>query len=88
LYYAGGGGGGSNYLGYPNVGNGGGGGAGSNGTINTGGGGGANASGGSGVVAISILTTRYTGTISGAPTVTTSGSNTIIKFTQSGSYTA
>jgi hypothetical protein len=45
-------------------------------------------SGGSGVVIISVLTTQYSGITTGSPTVTTSGSNTIIKFTGSGSYTA
>ena len=67
------------------------------GTANTGGGGGGaggsggyggGASGGSGVVIISVPTATYTGTTTGSPTVTTSGSNTIIKFTASGSYTA
>jgi hypothetical protein len=45
-------------------------------------------SGGSGVVILSIPTAYYTGTTTGSPTVTTSGSNTIVKFTASGSYTA
>jgi hypothetical protein len=40
------------------------------------------------VVILSVLTANYTGTTTGSPTVTTSGSNTIIKFTASGSYTA
>jgi hypothetical protein len=69
--------------------------AGTAGTANTGGGGGASGSsgtlggaGGSGVVIISIPSANYTGTVTGSPTVTTSGSNTIIKFTGSGSYTA
>jgi hypothetical protein len=62
-----------------NTGGGGGGGA---------GGGGAGGAGGSGVVILSVPTTNYTGTVTGSPTVTTSGSNTIIKFTASGSYTA
>lgn len=44
--------------------------------------------GGIGVVILSMATSRYTGTVSGSPTVTTSGSNTIVKFTGSGSYTA
>jgi hypothetical protein len=35
-----------------------------------------------------VPTSQYSGTVSGSPTVTTSGSNTIIKFTSSGSYTA
>jgi len=72
---------------------------GTNGTANTGSGGGASGSansaatvssgsGGSGVVILSVPTTNYTGTTTGSPTVTTSGSNTIIKFTASGSYTA
>ncbi len=65
------------------------------GTTNTGGGGGAkntagsgNASGGSGIVILSIPTSKYSGTTTGSPTVTTSGSNTILQFTASGSYTA
>jgi hypothetical protein len=73
-----------------------GGGAGVNGATNTGGGGGGNGggsgfasgSGGSGVVILSVPTANYSGTTTGSPTVTTSGSNTIIKFTASGSYTA
>jgi len=97
--YAGGGGGGS-YGAGGGAGGAGGGGAGGtspvSGTVNTGGGGGGYAaagagtggSGGSGVVIISIPTARYTGTSTGSPTVTTSGSNTILKFTASGSYTA
>jgi mucin-19 len=44
--------------------------------------------GGSGVVILSVPTVNYTGVTTGSPTVTTSGSNTIIKFTSSGSYTA
>jgi hypothetical protein len=44
--------------------------------------------GGSGVVILSLPTVNYTGTTTGSPTVTTSGDNTIIKFTASGSYTA
>jgi len=73
-------------------------GAGTAGTVNTGGGGGggsntgsaeaAGAAGGSGVVILSVPTASYTGTVTGSPTVTTSGSNTIMKFTASGSYTA
>jgi hypothetical protein len=63
------------------------------GTANTGGGGGGtfnttSAAGGSGVVILSIPTINYTGTITGSPTVTTSGANTILTFTASGSYTA
>ena len=60
---------------------------------NTGGGsGGSNdqpsGNGGSGVVILRVPTADYPGTTSGSPTVTTSGSDTIIKFTGSGSYTA
>jgi hypothetical protein len=35
-----------------------------------------------------MLTIKYTGTTTGSPTVTTSGSNTILQFNGSGSYTA
>jgi hypothetical protein len=44
--------------------------------------------GGSGVVILSVPTFFYTGTVTGSPAVTTSGANTIIKFTSSGTYTA
>jgi hypothetical protein len=37
---------------------------------------------------LSVPTARYTGTTTGSPTVTTSGANTILTFTSSGSYTA
>jgi hypothetical protein len=37
---------------------------------------------------LSVPTANYTGVTAGSPTITTSGSNTIIKFTASGSYTA
>lgn len=63
-----------------------------NGQANTGGGGGAynsgSGSGGSGVVILSVPTTQYTGIVTGSPTVTTAGSNTVITFTSSGTYTA
>jgi hypothetical protein len=97
--YAGGGGGGafssSGGTGNGGGGNGGGGFAvGADATANTGGGGGGGGQdrvggdGGSGVVIISVPTANYSGTTTGSPTVTTSGSNTIMKFTASGSYTA
>ena len=99
--YAGGGGGGVNTpSGGGTAGTGGGGAGGNlstsaaNGTANTGGGGGGGAttgvgSGGSGVVILSVPTTNYSGTTTGSPTITTSGSNTIIKYTSgSGTYTA
>jgi hypothetical protein len=44
--------------------------------------------GGSGVVILSVPTASYSNTTTGSPTVTTSGSNTIIKYTSSGTYTA
>jgi hypothetical protein len=49
------------------------------------GGNGTGRNGGSGVVIIS--TTHYSGTSTGSPTITTSGGNTILTFTGSGSYT-
>jgi hypothetical protein len=68
------------------------------GTVNTGSGGGGSGctaslagtggAGGSGVVILSIPTVYYSGTTTGSPTVTTSGSNTILKYTSSGTYTA
>ena len=99
VIYAGGGGGGVNggTGGAGGTGGGGAGGngvAGTNGTANTGGGGGGGGAlnnggnGGSGVVILSIPTQSYSGTTTGSPTVTTSGANTILKFTASGSYTA
>jgi hypothetical protein len=74
--------------------------AGSNGTVNLGGGGGggggrlspntagAGGGGGKGVVILSVPTANYSSTSTGSPTVTTSGSNTILVFNGSGSYTA
>jgi hypothetical protein len=35
-----------------------------------------------------VPTASYSATYTGSPTITTSGSNTILKFTASGSYTA
>jgi len=63
-------------------GGGGGAGTGGGGVVRTGG------AGGSGVVILSVPTAKYTGTTTGSPTVTTSGANTIMTFTSSGSYTA
>ena len=69
------------------------------GTDNLGGGGGGAAyssatggkevagAGGKGVVILRVLTADYSGTTTGSPTVTTDGSHTVIKFTDSGSYT-
>jgi hypothetical protein len=100
-YYAGGGGGTTFSAGTAGTGGAGGGGSGTtgggggSGTANTGGGGAGGAgggtsggSGGSGVVIISVPTANYTGITTGSPTVTTNGSNTIMTFTSSGSYTA
>lgn len=69
------------------------------GTANTGGGGGGagttngsttgnGGAGGKGVVILSVATSSYSGTTTGSPTVTTSGSNKIIQFNGTGSYTA
>lgn len=103
--YAGGGGGGFSATGGTGAGGGGNGGlypsntGMTSGTANTGGGGGgasssgssvASGAGGSGVVILSVPTTNYSGTTTGSPTITTSGSDTIIKFgtVGSGTYTA
>jgi hypothetical protein len=101
--YAGGGGGGSRGSPGASGGSGGGGAGGGSavsgtaGTANTGGGGGGSGAsnagalggaGGSGVVILSVPTTNYSGVTSGSPTITTSGSYTILKYTTSGSYTA
>jgi hypothetical protein len=63
------------------------------GSANTGGGGGGRTNnsgfaGGSGVVILRMATANYSGTTTGSPTVTTSGSDTILTFNASGSYTA
>ena len=44
--------------------------------------------GGSGIVILRMATASYSGTTSGSPSVTTSGSDTILTFTGSGTYTA
>jgi hypothetical protein len=64
-----------------NLGGGGGGTSGYSGTYLTGG------AGGKGVVILSVPTARYSSTTTGSPTVTTSGSNTILQFNGSGTYT-
>jgi hypothetical protein len=71
-------------AGTTNTGSGGGGG----GYLDGGAGYGAGGNGGKGVVILSMLTTKYSSTSTGSPTVTTSGSNTILQFNGSGSYTA
>jgi hypothetical protein len=43
--------------------------------------------GGSGVVILRLPTADYSGTTTGSPTVTTDGSDTILVFNSSGSYT-
>ena len=63
-------------------------------TVNTGGGGGGGGqagarggNGGSGVVILRMPTASYSGTTTGSPTVSTSGSSTILVFNSSGSIT-
>ena len=100
--YAGGGGGGPSNNGTKGLGGTGGGGnsigAGNadNGTANLGGGGGGGdgsgsgyygGNGGKGVVILSVPTASYSSTSTGSPTITTSGANTILQFTGSGTYT-
>lgn len=84
---AGGGGTGSSNMGASSAGtaNLGGGGGGGGGQTNVGGTAGSN--GGSGVVILSVPTANYSGVTTGSPSITTSGSNTIIRFTSSGTYT-
>ena len=66
------------------------------GTANTGGGGGGGpgsqvsrngGNGGTGVVILRMATAKYSGTTTGSPTVSQSGTDTILLFTGSGSYT-
>jgi hypothetical protein len=101
--YAGGGGGGTE-NGTKGTGGSGGGGNGGQlnvyaiaGTVNTGGGGGGGGypdpyrtgkAGGKGVVILSMPLARFSGTTTGSPTESTSGSNKILVFTGSGSYTS
>jgi len=90
VYYLAGGGSGGSFGANGSGGLGGGGGTNGNGTANTGGGGGGNSgNGGLGVIVLSIPTTKYSGSYTGANVViTTSGSNTIVSFYSSGTYTA
>jgi hypothetical protein len=98
VYFAGGGGGGCYPSGTTTGGLGGGaGGAASGaaaGTQYTGGGGGGivaaypGGNGGSGVAILSVPTAKYTGTYTGSPNIFTNGSNTILIFKGTGSYTA
>jgi hypothetical protein len=43
---------------------------------------------GGGVVILRMLTSKYSGTTTGSPTVTTDGTDTILTYTGSGTYTA
>jgi hypothetical protein len=72
---------------------------GNSGQANTGGGGGgggmgatgtgsSGANGGKGVIILVVPTDNYTGITTGSPTVSTLGSNTLLAFTSSGSYTS
>lgn len=99
-YFGGGGGGGAGPGGVTSGGSGGAGGGGngasaatpSSGLTNTGGGGGgswtiAGANGGSGIIYISMPTLNYTGTTTGSPAISTTGSSTVLRYTSSGTYT-
>jgi hypothetical protein len=101
LTFAGGGGGASdagNPVPRPGAGGAGGGGSGTsgatggNGLGNSGSGGGGAAStggsGGSGIIYISMPTVNFSGNYTGLPTITTSGTNTILKYVNSGTYKA
>jgi len=86
LYGLGGAGGGGNGAGATNN---------NPGATNTGSGGGGSSdnlntmgAGGSGVVILRLLTTYYTGITTGSPTVTTDGTDTVMVFNSSGTYTA
>ena len=102
ITYAGGGGGSGSANGNGSGGTGGSGGGGNgnynataqNGTDGLGGGGGGShndnrsGDGGNGVLIIRVATSNYTGTYTGSPTITTVGSDTVLKFLANGSYTA
>jgi len=69
--------------------------SGGTGGVNTGSGGGGcyfsncpAGGGGSGLVVLRMPTADYSGTTTGSPTVTTSGTDTILTYTGSGTYTA
>jgi hypothetical protein len=80
----GGGGDGSGNTGSPTVS--------TTGTVNTGSGGGGDRgggkAGGKGVLILRVPTANYSGTTTGSPTVSTDGTDTILIFNDSGSYTA
>jgi len=93
--YAGGGGGGNggSYCaasGGGSPGSGGGGGGGNGGTNKGGGGGGGGGNnggqGGKGVVILSVPTASYSGVTTGSPQVIINGSNTVLRYTDSGTY--
>jgi len=61
------------------------------GGVNTGGGGAGtrsatSADGGSGIIILRLKTSEYSGTITGSPTVTTDGDETVLTYTGSGTY--
>ena len=91
-FYAGGGGGGGAADAAGGTGGGGHGATGTAnaGTTNTGSGGGgaqtASGAGGSGVVILRLRTTDYSGSTTGSPTVTTTGEETVLTYTGSGTY--
>jgi hypothetical protein len=58
-----------------------------NGADNTGNGAGGAANGGSGIVVLRLPTAQYTGITTGSPTVTTNGTDTVLTFTGTGTYT-
>lgn len=99
VYFSGGGGGGSTSSSRGLGGGGFGGTVAYSGSPNTGGGGGGKRAccssstqlgqpGGSGVVILRMLTANYSGTTTGSPIVTTDGTDTILTYTSSGTYTA
>jgi hypothetical protein len=73
------------FAGTPGTANLGGGGGGGGSSIGTGGNGG---NGGKGVIILVVPTNNYTGITTGSPTISTLGSNTLLTFTTSGSYSS